>query len=544
VERDAPVAVVVVIEIGAVRGASTPARIAHPDATLVGVALSIDTTLALRGIAALDQLVSAIVRANASDESGALEWKSNLDLSTKAGCFEVARQVLAMANRDPAVAAIEFEGCGYVVVGAEPGNVAGIASVDPADYVEIINQYVGGAKGPRWTPTWLTLDAKHVLVVTVEAPSLGDAIWTLRKESPSASATVKAFLRGTVFHREPGKTEQATDDHIEMLTRRAADNARVKPDVTVELDGDIPLSWFNASSLHGSIRQWVTGHVALVVDAAHEVERHRNPPPEPPGQAIQSPKTNLNFGVLSADSAVVRSALQAMEEIARNVRASNPAAQVLKSVPALGGYANEDRRTLDQFLNEVDSWSDELLSRATDGFLGFLISQGFGAVQIRVANLSERFLTGVQVKLHFDWEYGRAYDEELEFVPLTKPPRPLGTPPVRPEVSSLWRRPDLFGISAIDSRRFSHDVGRRVWVEHGAIVFNVGEVRPRGIDRSDDDIWIVLEARPSSGTLDGTWELTAHGLHAIVAGRISVPVAELPVDARDVCESAFSDPDS
>jgi hypothetical protein len=53
----------------------------------------------------LRRLVAAIVDADEHDELDWVEWKSALDLTTKHGCFHIARAVLGMSNRMPERAA-------------------------------------------------------------------------------------------------------------------------------------------------------------------------------------------------------------------------------------------------------------------------------------------------------------------------------------------------------------------------------------------------------------------------------------------------------
>jgi hypothetical protein len=98
------------------------------------MALDVPHDKALRGLPAMESLVRAVVAAGASDETECDEWKGLVDLSTKADCFLVAKAILGLANRDPARAARFFEGYGYVVAGAEPGNLHGVGTDDPADY--------------------------------------------------------------------------------------------------------------------------------------------------------------------------------------------------------------------------------------------------------------------------------------------------------------------------------------------------------------------------------------------------------------------------
>ncbi|HMR94853.1 MAG TPA: hypothetical protein PKE05_04905 [Microthrixaceae bacterium] len=113
------------------------------------MALDIDTSEPLRGIRDLLRLVDAVYRAAPNDESRSVEWKSTLDLESKAGCFSIARTILGFSNRMPGVAAAEFGGLGYMLVGVEPDSVAGVATIDNARLYSQVIPYVG-EDGPRW----------------------------------------------------------------------------------------------------------------------------------------------------------------------------------------------------------------------------------------------------------------------------------------------------------------------------------------------------------------------------------------------------------
>ena len=87
------------------------------------MATNIDTTRALRGMSDLQQ----------SREGGLLPGRQ----SNPGDCEPAAGR-----------AAVTCEGLGYVIVGAEPGSVTGVWSVDPTALDQIIEQYVGGSAGP------------------------------------------------------------------------------------------------------------------------------------------------------------------------------------------------------------------------------------------------------------------------------------------------------------------------------------------------------------------------------------------------------------
>ena len=120
----------------------------------VPVAVLIDTRLPLRSSEELAGLVNAVVAASANDETDWLEWKSGLDLKRKENQVTIARHILGMANRRVADATRQAGGCGYLVIGAEPGSVAGVAEVDPADLSQAIQIYLGSA-GPSWSASYI-----------------------------------------------------------------------------------------------------------------------------------------------------------------------------------------------------------------------------------------------------------------------------------------------------------------------------------------------------------------------------------------------------
>jgi hypothetical protein len=177
------------------------------------VTVAVDTGVALRGDDDLCRLVEAVAAAGEHDETDWLEWKGTLDLSTKAGAFAVARTVLGLANRPPEQASLICEGVGYLIVGAEPGRLEGVRSVDPADFSQLISPYLEGQDGLRWSPTYVTVEDRMVFVATVEAPKPGDRIFTLRREFDGARS-------GTVFVRKPGRTVQADANDLDALQTR------------------------------------------------------------------------------------------------------------------------------------------------------------------------------------------------------------------------------------------------------------------------------------------------------------------------------------
>lgn len=183
--------------------------------------VQIDLSTALRTPNALAQLVFAVTQASANDELDWIEWKSGLYLTDRQTQGTIARHILGMANRRPDQARLSAQGCGYLVIGAEPGKVTGVIEVDPADLTQAIRPYLG-AEGPVWTPGYVQLTSVSVLVIVVDAPKPGDRMFALEKQFTvkSPGGQPKTYLAGTIFVRRHGLTEQAGPGDIRALEAR------------------------------------------------------------------------------------------------------------------------------------------------------------------------------------------------------------------------------------------------------------------------------------------------------------------------------------
>lgn len=185
------------------------------------MSLQIDTRTALRTPNALAQLLFAVTQASANDELDWIEWKSGLPLSDRTVQGTIARHILGMANRRPDQARLHAEGCGYLVIGAEPGKVTGVHELDPANLTNAIRPYLG-AEGPMWTPGYVREVAVPVLVIVVNAPRPGDRMFTLEKQLTvrTPGSQEKTYLAGTIFVRHHGQTVQAGPGDVRALEAR------------------------------------------------------------------------------------------------------------------------------------------------------------------------------------------------------------------------------------------------------------------------------------------------------------------------------------
>ena len=181
----------------------------------------------------LQSLTKEIHEGIAGSETDWLEWKSALDLARAEARFQLSRQILGMANRDPVLPGRNCGGYGYVLVGVEPGAMRGTDRFDPAELHDWIDPYIG-ATGPAWRPRYILVDDTTVLAIEVEPPRDGDSIRTLRK-------TFGNFGAGAVFVRKNGKIHPAEPEDIKNLEQRVQ-GARLG--VVLAFVGDTPLLGF------------------------------------------------------------------------------------------------------------------------------------------------------------------------------------------------------------------------------------------------------------------------------------------------------------
>lgn len=174
--------------------------------------LNIDMTRQLRSSPQLRSLVRAVLDAHDADEQHYVEWKGNLDLKTKEAHFSIAKCILAMSNRPVELAKAYFNGCGYMIIGAEPGRMHNLELPDMANLEPWVQRYTG-PEGPTWTGHTVRIDDSTALVITVEPPSDGDRLHPLVKESGSHHA-------GTVFVRHQARSAPMNVADLRALEHR------------------------------------------------------------------------------------------------------------------------------------------------------------------------------------------------------------------------------------------------------------------------------------------------------------------------------------
>lgn len=475
------------------------------------MAVDLDVSRAIRGVDGRRDLVRAIVAAHPSDETDWVEWKTDLDLAKKTGCFHVAKAILGMANRPVEVAARVCGGFGYVTVGVEPGNLVGVEMPDPADWIARVEPYLKGESAPAWDWTIVPVDGADVLVVTVEPPQDGDPQWPLRKE-------FETYRSGTLFVRKPGKTEPATAGDVDALTRRLLAGGSKLPQLLVEVVGDVPLPWLVGPEAQENVAVWVQGERDRRLAAAQAFENERNQPAQT--YAAADRLDDLGFrGAHLRDQAKYQKMAAEMQDLLR--------------VGALAKFDDQpDERTLSEYTAELDAWAAKLAEPAFNDLLRRYCEAGHGLVHLRVTNHSTQYLPGVEVRLHIEFERSQGFDDVPDGDQLPKAPWPFGKAKPGP-----LRQGFLGGISVPviphigDFGDYGHAFLRDTTIEDGSIkvTLDAGELRPTAT-HDGDDFFILLPIRPPDGLLHATWAATVQHRDGLIEGHLTVPVQEDPID--------------
>jgi hypothetical protein len=272
-------------------------------------------------------LVQAVLGALPADELDWIEWKASMDLADKRVQGTIARHVLGMANRPPADARRHVEGCGYLLIGAEPGNPCGVTAVDPSQLSQGIQPYLG-SEGPAWSPQYVQEAGVTVLVIVVEPPEEGDHIFTLQKEftvtTPAGGS--RTYLAGTIFVRRPGRTDVAAPGNIRALEQRYAAPARAAEEHARRLL-EIEEARQKAEELDRR-RRWLTDVAKLVASVQFKVAPFGDSPEYfrcPEQLELQAILAGMSAADLEAELPAVKAlagAGQGMEVFAAAARAN------------------------------------------------------------------------------------------------------------------------------------------------------------------------------------------------------------------------------
>lgn len=439
------------------------------------MALPGDVSKPLRGPTARKELVLAIRDpSDGIQETDWIEWKSAVDLNSKSWQGEIARQVLAMANRPRERAIRCVGGYGYVVLGVAPGQLHGVEVLDPADLESAIGRYTGRGDGPVWEPHYVAVDGVSVLVVEVDPPQRGHQAWPLRREYQDSNG--KAIPRGRVFIRRHGMTVEASDSEIDELWRRAV--APVK-----ELD--VRLSWWTDPIAVTPVETRDDGAERWI-----EAERRR---------------MHATFPAAAPAQSGVRGLTEA--DIFR---------------PLLG----IESRTSEAYLEEVESYLANVRPRLAGAALAAALKRGCGRVQFAVQNHTDHNFAALVVELHIPGPVRGAYDEDdIEGETML-----LGAP-------ELWgdsqryragmRRPNV-GPAVTPLRQGSINNSSSTTIRFPPV-----DLRPRH-RHALAEVHLLVDATSAGGALKGHWTATSKSVSGVADGEIEILVNPLALDIVDL----------
>jgi hypothetical protein len=447
------------------------------------VAIPIDTSQPLLRPSQLDALVRAVANADDHDEHDWIEWKSNLDLSSSEGKWHIVKQILGFSNRTVSTAARHAAGHAYLLAGVEPGALTGVASVDHADLTSSIDRYVGAA---RWTPEYVTVDGKSVLVVIIDPPKPGDPPFSLRKGYDKHQA-------GTVFVRVPGKSEQASPAQLDALVQRAK-ATRETLDVVVRADP--------ATIEVGPIDD--EHRLAEILDAERAVLMAAGRSKRPAPRAPRRPGWPGALG------------------------ATMPEFRPLTAISAFTQIEKPDERTEVQYAEEVEKYLEGLRSILKTRYLHRRFHHAGGALHFVIDNPTDRNFRNLRVVVHVAGDV-RSWPESLVddlYLPeFPQRPRPMGTPtkvsnPYESLLnSSLRSAPYVPPVSFYSGPGFSINDTGSVTID-----FDPVDLRPRTPETLPR---VPLVVHEQIGTdLQITWEATAENVDGLRSGVVTSTVVE------------------
>lgn len=467
------------------------------------MAIDFDTAALPKGTIGWTSLLTAVESAHQNDENEWIEFKANLDPTTVDGRFTVAKAIVAFANRDPNVAAKWLAGHAIIVIGLEPGNVAGAPEVDPADLHNNISQLLA-APAPAWDPTPLTYKGKHVLAITVDPPRQGDPIACIGKNSGNA-------IDGHVYVRKQGKSEKATSADLRRLSARILDADKTIKGISIEPDtGTVPVIDYPDTWLD----DWVCAE-----------ERRLLAPLDPPPPS--RPATDAELRAHGVTKKMVSDYSAAQAEKATAAMAA-----------ALGTVSHEESRTEEEYRAEVLDYLDDCRSRLADAFED-LRSTAAAEITLSIVNRTNRNYEQTLVELHFDGDvFGYQYDAEFTDLDdyLPNRPRPWG-PWTQNRLLASMRMHDL---GSLYSTRAPIDTLRAVERGPSPTINNGGSVTVTcvplhlypGSTSELITLRLITEA-PFVEPVAVTWTATAANVNGKTKGSFTIPLAGVRVDIAD-----------
>jgi hypothetical protein len=459
------------------------------------VTLNLDISTPIRTPARYRELVMAIYGAPAStQESNWAEWKSQVDVGEKRWQAELSRQVLGMANRDPEVAAKWAGGCAFVVVGVSPGVLIGTVVHDTAKIEAWLTPYVGRTpNAPEWTPAYVEVDGKPVLILTVEPPQFGHPAWPCRKSySPdrrTGEDTRPGVRDGAVYSRHKASTEEANSADIEMLSRRAAGSRRRIAGISLLLAPNC-----RAVSLDPN-------EDAITAWAGREREAMKPPPPP------ETPKVPANEMAESSLLATAKLVAELSEQMNK------------------GLFFGRDARTPEEYRAEVEAY----IANATKVLPSYIIRRAYerklGRIALSVRNNTDDPIHKLRVELVIEPKGVMAFSQDVDVPDVALPKRPIMLGNATRSVFD-----GLGGIQLANYDRYlpsgARLIGRGVRIDNSnsaRLTFEAIDLYPQETAELDE-FYLLTSIDHTGATLIAQWNARAGDVSGVIRGTLEIEV--------------------
>lgn len=431
------------------------------------MALAYDESRAPLGPVEREALVRAVIDAPAGEsEPEWLEWKVPADPLPK-WTPRIAWYVGGFGNRPVAWAQRAVEGFGFLLLGAEPGRVAGVDPIDTADLIKGVTAFLGPS-GPRWDPHFIEIDGVTVLLIGVAPPRDGDPMHVIRKNfGGTIDGRTWPYGDGDVPIRVGSETRKANSHEHDLLAVRAKGGGP-KLDIAVVNESGPLRAIDNSNETRDA---WL--------DSQREELLRSLPTPLPPALG------GLGKG----------------------------AADMMQMITGEGRTPEKYRQLVAKYIDECrETWLMRLARLTARHRLAELC--------IDMVNNTEDNFREVELTLRITGAVGGAWPVEWDDLTLPKRPKPYGSQTIMASLDDATIQPYLTATSVLPA-----PVNSTANIErHGdelVITFDSFDLRP-GATEELDTVVLLISERHAGHTLHLDWRATSKSVSGSAFGEVTL----------------------
>jgi hypothetical protein len=210
------------------------------------------------------------------------------------------------------------------------------------------------------------------------------------------------------------------------------------------------------------------------------------------------------------------------------LRSLDSTGNVASSMSAMMAFGGTDRRSKDEYREEVRKFCDAFEARLPAFLAARSVLHDIGLLELEVVSRAETPFTGVRVELWFpDFVQVFASQREAGRVELPERPAPYGKPP------SSYYSGLIPSLRMPDPELWLPRVQRQT--DGVRVVFRDEEVRPHGAEELPE-LWIVLDEN-APDVVQVRWEATAANANKRLTGTLDLPVAEHVATPAELSEA-------